>query len=136
MEEQWDHNFSLCSRRHDVFQERSKARQRQQGRGRQWLKGFTSCYWCLNPQVICQRAAEGTGGKRGGSCEDGDVVLPICYGIFNSVGGGEWIRDEFGREFANIEDFFDWLAEECYFGGGKAIQAVRVAARALLLIEG
>ena len=86
--------------------------------------------------MICQRAAEGTGGKRGGSCEDGDVVLPICYGIFNSVGGGEWIRDEFGREFANIEDFFDWLAEECYFGGGKAIQAVRVAARALLLIEG
>jgi len=49
------------------------------------------------------------------------MVLLICYGIFNSVRGGKWIRDEFGREFANIEDFFDWLAEEYYFGGGKAI---------------
>lgn len=112
----------------------SKARQWQQDRGKQWLKPFTSCYWCFNPQTVCQRADEGTRGIKGRSCEDGDVVLPICYGIFNSVGGREWMREEFGREFANLEDFFDWPAEESHFGGGKAILAVRMAARALPLI--
>jgi hypothetical protein len=64
------------------------------------------------------------------------VVLPICYGIFSSVGGEEWIREEIGREFEKEEDFFDWLAKECDFGGGTAIQAVRVAARALFLFGG
>lgn len=136
IEEKWDHRFSSCALRHDVFRERSKARQRQQERGRQWLKRFTSCYWCLNPQTICQRAAKGTERKEGGHCKDGDVVLPICHGIFNSVGDGEWIKGKFGREFANVEEFIDWLAEESEFGGGKAIQAVRVAARALLLFRG
>lgn len=46
------------------------------------------------------------------------------------------LKEEFGREVANVEDSFDWLAEESKFGGVKAIQAVRVVARALLLFGG
>ena len=33
----WDHSFSTCPRRFEVFKERNKARQRHEGRGRKWI---------------------------------------------------------------------------------------------------
>ncbi len=35
VQERWDHCFSSCSQRHDVFRERARAKQRQEERGRQ-----------------------------------------------------------------------------------------------------
>lgn len=130
--QRWDHNFSTCSRRFEVFEERNKARQRHQRQRRKWLQPYTSCYWCLNPQSICQRAELG---KQGGEdCEHGDVVLPLCFGIFESVDGPDWIQEHFSRKFDGIEGYFDWLGEESRFGGNIAIQAVRVAELALHFI--
>jgi superfamily II DNA helicase RecQ len=121
----WDHSFSTCPRRFEVFEERNKARQRHEGRGRKWIQPYTSCFWCLNPQSICQQAE--LGGRRRGECEHRDVVLPLCFGVFQSAEGLGWLEERFGREFEVVEDYFDWLGEECKFGGGSAIQAVRVA---------
>jgi hypothetical protein len=56
----WDHNFSTCPRRFEVFEERSKARQRHERRGRKWLQPYTSCFWCLNPQSINPRMSNPT----------------------------------------------------------------------------
>ncbi|KAK5674103.1 hypothetical protein LTS10_013148 [Elasticomyces elasticus] len=128
----WDHGFTSCPRRHDVFRERAKARQRQKDRGRQWLQPYTSCFWCLNPQSICQRVD--FGGQEGDICEHQDVVLPLCFGIFESTHGEDWLHENFSRSFVDIELYFDWLGEETRFGGGRAIQAVRVAATALRLM--
>lgn len=47
--------------------------------------------------------------------------------MFERVDGGEWLREQFDRDFENIEEYFDWLGKESRFGGGSAIQAVRVA---------
>jgi hypothetical protein len=121
----WDHSFSTCPRRFEVFEERNKARQRHEGRGRKWIQPYTSCFWCLNPQSICQQAE--LRGRRRGECEHRDVVLPLCFGVFQSAEGLRWLEERFGREFEVVEDYFDWLGEECKFGGGSAIQAVRVA---------
>ncbi|KAJ9629274.1 hypothetical protein H2203_001644 [Taxawa tesnikishii (nom. ined.)] len=131
MDEEWKHEFSKCARRHEVFHERSRVRQRHETRGRKWLRPYTSCFWCLNPQSICQRAELSKTSKEE-ACEHGDVVLPLCYGIFVSAGGARWLEDHFRRRFAGVEDFFDWLGEETRFGGGMAVQGVRVAAKALL----
>jgi superfamily II DNA helicase RecQ len=125
----WDHGFTSCPRRHDVFRERAQARQRHEGRGRRWLQPYTSCFWCLNPQSICQRAE--LGGQDAGTCEHPDIVLPLCFGVFESLGGDDWLRKHFGREFVTVQSYFDWLGEETRFGGDRAIQAVRVAATAL-----
>ena len=130
LNEKWDHTFSACTGRHGVFQERNKARRRKEARGRQWIRPFTACFWCLNPQTICQRA-ESEEGKQQQGCEYRDIVLPLCYGIFQSGLGSKWLLEEFGRTFTEMEEFFDWLGEESKFGGGSAIQAVRVASRAL-----
>jgi superfamily II DNA helicase RecQ len=125
----WDHDFSTCSRRFEVFEERSRARQRHERRGRKWLQPYTSCFWCLNPQSICQQAEQGNKGGR--DCEHRDVVLPLCFGVFESVEGPEWLQEQFNRRFDSIEDYFDWLGEESRFGGTSTIQAVRVTGLAL-----
>ncbi|KAM0713375.1 hypothetical protein Q7P37_010337 [Cladosporium fusiforme] len=127
--QRWEHEFSACPRRFEVFEERNKARRRHEGRGRKWLQPYTSCFWCLNPQSICQQAELGNGGGRG--CEHRDLVLPLCFGMFERVDGGEWLREQFDRDFENIEEYFDWLGEKSRFGGGSVIQAVRVAGLAL-----
>ena len=127
----WDHAFSKCPRRHEVFREKNEARKRHEKRGRMWIQPYTSCFWCLNPQSICQQAEYGGRGKSGRECEYRDVVLPLCFGMFRSVEGVKWLEERFEREFKGIEEYFDWLGEESEFGGGRAIQAVRVASKGL-----
>jgi hypothetical protein len=34
----WDHEFSACLRRFEVFEQRTKARQRHEQRGQKWLQ--------------------------------------------------------------------------------------------------
>jgi hypothetical protein len=58
-------------------------------------------------------------------------VLPLCYGVFESVEGADWLYERFGRLFVDIEAFFNWLGEGTRFGGDVSIQAVRLAALAL-----
>ncbi len=129
--DRWDHDFSSCSRKHEVLHERKEARCRFDAKGGQWLQPYTACFWCLNPQSVCHRA-NAEANHQEGKCEERDTVLPLCYGTFCSVGGENWLYEIFGRRFTGIEGFFDWLGEECRFSGGKAIQAVRVAAEALI----
>jgi superfamily II DNA helicase RecQ len=128
--QQWDHTFASCSRRHQMFKDRDRAQHRHKQRGRRWISPYTACFWCLNPQSVCRRADPELRGD-GQHCEDKDVVLPLCYGIFHSPGGPRWLEERFGRRFGDIDAFFDWLGEESRFGGMKATQAARVAAERL-----
>jgi superfamily II DNA helicase RecQ len=54
--QQWDHPFSSCDGRFDVFRQRDEARRRHQERGREWLQPYSACFWCWNPQSVCPRA--------------------------------------------------------------------------------
>lgn len=81
---------------------------------------------------MCQRAE--LDGQDLRLCEHPDVVLPLCFGISESLKGENWLHECFGRRFVDIESSFDWLGEETRFGGGRAIEAVRVAAIALRLL--
>lgn len=128
--ERWDHPFPMCHRRFEVFRLRDKARRRHTERGRRWLQPYTACFWCLNPQSVCSRAdPEANEGKQ--KCDHADTVLPLCCGVYEGEGGQAWLHERFGRDFASIENYLDWLGEESRLGGGKAIQAVRVAAMRL-----
>jgi hypothetical protein len=53
----------------------------------------------------------------------GDMVVPLMAEETLKSWYGEWMRDDFGREFAKVKDLLDGSAEECYLGGGKAMQA-------------
>lgn len=88
----WDHAFTDCSRRHQVLQARRNTRRRFEASGRSWLKPFSACFWCLNPQSICHRAGSRSE-QEAQRCEFPDVVLPLCYGVFISLQGPLWIEE-------------------------------------------
>jgi len=122
--------FGECRQRFDFFGARDRARQKgRDGKGGGWIAKFHACYWCYNPQSICSRA--GSSGPRRGSCAYGDIVLPLCYGLFHGAWGAVWLGKRFGRSFADLDAFLQWCGEATTFGGGKAIQGVCVAAEAL-----
>jgi hypothetical protein len=70
-----DHRFSECYQRHRLFEQRNKTRRRHEAEGQTWFKPFTACFWCCNPQSVCQRAENGDE-KRNKDGSDRDVVLP------------------------------------------------------------
>ena len=125
--QQWDHAFFACDRRFKVFRKRDEIRNRHKARGRAWLQPFAACFWCWNPQSVCPRA-DRDGNNGIGKCKNGDVVLPLCYGVYERAGGRGWLHERFGREFESMDSYMDWLGEGSNFGGRKAIQAVRAKA--------
>ena len=40
----WDHEFSVCLQRFELFKQRTKAKQQHEQRGRKWLQPYTSCF--------------------------------------------------------------------------------------------
>lgn len=133
-DEAWDHAFPKCAQRHQVFQVRAETRRRLEARGKTWLKSFTACFWCLNPQSVCHRAGSG-GDQDSRRCEFPDIVLPLCYGVYGSLQGPAWVEERFERRFDTLEEYTEWLGDETEFGGEKATQAVRVAAEALRFLH-
>ena len=70
-----------------------------------WIQPYVSCFWCLNPQLICQRVEQGSKAEK--QCEYRDAVLPLCYGVFLSAEGLGWLQERFEREFKGIEEYFN-----------------------------
>ncbi|HEY0934969.1 MAG TPA: DEAD/DEAH box helicase, partial [Trebonia sp.] len=83
--EPWDHGFTACHRRFDLFQARDRVKRRCGGA---WIAAFQACYWCYNPQSVCPRADPASGCQ---SCAYTDTVLPLCYGIFHGGGAEPWL---------------------------------------------
>ena len=61
--------------------------------------------------------------------------MPLCYGMFCSGSGEEWLLEKFQQQFESIDEFLGWCGKATSFGGGKAIWGVRVAAAALIQFE-
>ena len=145
--DRWDHEFRECRRRQEVFRARREVREQLKRKGKEWIEGYKACFWCLNPQGICSRASRG-GGKeteRGGKkrereewveCEFGEVVLPVCYGVWMRMDGRRWIEEEFGRKFNRVEEYMEWIGKGSEFGGLEAVEGVRVCWGAMREIFG
>lgn len=127
--DRWDHAFASCHRRHQVFRARDAVIGRHKQQGKKWMKPYTACFRCFQPQVICTRADPESEGHLQQECEHRDVVLPLCLGIFHSVDGPTWLHEQFGRQFASLDKYMDWLGEESRVGNERATQSVRVVAR-------
>jgi superfamily II DNA helicase RecQ len=130
--EAWDHRFGLCQRRHEVFRARDRAKNAYRRRRRKWIQAYMACFWCYNPQAICQRADQE---QEQAECRFSDIVLPLCYGIFQGVGSTKWLLERFGKDFEDIDDYMIWLGDSTTFGGEKAINAVKVAGTALRIFR-
>jgi superfamily II DNA or RNA helicase len=126
-EPRWDHILDRCpyyGRFLDV---------KRTVEGKPWLPRYTACFTCYQPQFVCPRAIPG---NTGGRCEYKDVVLPLCLARWATAAGKAWYRQVLHRTFSQPVDLMSWLGRKIQWGGGDAIQAVRVAARLLNEMNG
>jgi hypothetical protein len=63
------------------------------------------------------------------------MVFPLCYGIFVSPGGRQWLQERFQRQFSSIQTYLSWLGETGSLEGNVCIQGNRVAAEAMAQFE-
>ncbi|RHZ43201.1 uncharacterized protein CDV56_101253 [Aspergillus thermomutatus] len=117
------HPLQACpnGRRFEFFDAKKQAQEEGKGRGG-WFGKFSSCYWCFNPWVVCDQ-------QRPGRCEFTDLVMPICWAVYQKptwvqqylgeLGGGHVVDDEAG--------YMLWLGLDQPVHGEVASNAVLVA---------
>lgn len=121
------HSLNQCinQRRFGYFNAKRVAQRQGQTRGG-WFTRYSSCYRCFNPQTVCEQQGRG-------QCEFADLVMPICWAVFqkrswiaqnlDALGGGHVTEEE--------ESYMLWLGEEQTVFGEKSSNAVAVASQVL-----
>lgn len=120
----YDHLFDRCVYRQPLLLAKNK---REKGKAR-WFKPFTCCYLCTLPQQYCQPTAR-EGNSLGGantSCEYPDMVMPLCWAMWENDVEGKWFKVEFGETFEDEIGYLNWLGQPLKFAGQPAIRAISV----------
>jgi hypothetical protein len=126
----FDHPAQKCSRRFHWTRAKSEEYQARKREEKEWIKQYSTCWKCYQPQDICRVAdpeAEET------ECRFPDMVMPLCYGAFCRPGRNQWLQKHFQQSFPSQLDYMLWLGETASLGENQCIQANCVAA--LILSE-
>ncbi|CAO3682570.1 unnamed protein product [Umbelopsis ramanniana] len=87
--------------------------------GGKWFQDQCACFTCFNPKFICDKA-------KGDKCDFPDLVLPICWAVFQKR---QWVKDfldQLGGEYVKTDEkkYMSWLGEQQQvFGEAKASRA-------------
>ena len=126
----WSHGLTKCPRAHKWRYFRCKEAVLQRSVGRQWIKAYTACYMCGQPQSICgswdikERMKEG--------CEYRDLIMPTIWSLWEEDGEErKWLRIRLGVEVNNAEEVLIAAARAEQFGGVECISRVRILAQML-----
>jgi hypothetical protein len=97
---------------------------------KEWIQRYVACWNCYQPQDVCQAADPE---HEEVECQFPDMVMPLCYGVYNRPGGADWLRKHFGRTFQTQLEYMLWPGESASLGGSRSecIQGNCVAAVAL-----
>lgn len=125
----FDHVPGACSRRFDWINAKNEALRTRKGEGKKWIRQYVACWKCYQPQEVC-RAADPEHEEAAG-CRFPDMVMPLCYGVYQRVGGRDWLRKHLQCAFQTELEYMLWLGETASLQGTACIQANRVAALAL-----
>jgi hypothetical protein len=124
----FDHAALQCPRRHQWMKAKKEAYQTQKKRGKEWIRRYTACWKCYQPQAIC-RVADPEHDES--ECRFPDMVMPLCYGVYARPDRDGWFNRHFRRTFGSEEEYMVWLGETASLGGTACIQANCVAAIAM-----
>lgn len=135
------HPLQLCRhiQRGAFFKAKREAIQRQSSRGG-WLKKFTACFQCGQPQEVCsygvtaELAEHDQDAREIPSTEDRcqyrDTALPAAWALFHrSSWWGKTLGEITGAPqsvWENEDRWMDWLGTECVLYGMRACQAARL----------
>jgi superfamily II DNA helicase RecQ len=107
---EWDHSLEGCQVGHKWEYIRCKEKVVVGSKRQGWMKEYTACYRCGQPQRVC-RGWERDGGGR--ECEFRDLVMPVVWALWESGGSErEWLR---GRLEVEV-----WSGEEALGAAGRA----------------
>jgi hypothetical protein len=124
----FDHAPQACSRRFRWIHAKKEALGTQQRAGKPWIQPYVACWKCYQPQDVC-RAADPEHPEAG--CRFPDMVMPLCYGVYQRPGAADWLRQRFQRSFPSELEYMLWLGTTASLAGTECIQATCVAAAAL-----
>jgi hypothetical protein len=122
------HAPDTCPRRFDWIRAKNAAYQARKKEGKHWITRYVACWRCYQPQGLC-RAADPEHADT--VCRFPDLVMPLCYGVYQRPGGRDWLQKHFQRRFQTELAYMLWLGETASLQGNKCIQANCVAASAL-----
>lgn len=118
------HGLDGCGneRRYEYFDAKKRANRAGQASGG-WFAGYSSCYRCFQPQVICDQ-------RRKGGCQFPDMVLPLCWAMFQKRGWAEAFLDGLGGGEVKGDEarYMLWL------GGGRRMFGER-GSNAVAVVE-
>jgi len=127
---QWMHGLDQCREGHKWRYIRCKQAVLQRSVGRQWIKSYTACYMCGQPQSVCGGWEVKERGKKG--CRHRDLMMPLIWGLWEEGGGErEWIRSKLDVKVSSGEEALIAAARVSQFGGVECIIGVRVLAAML-----
>lgn len=121
--EEWQHAFSQCRQAHKWRYIEAKRAVLHRSR-RRWVGRFDACFYCFQPQTVCDRVASGR-------CRYEDLVMQAVFARFEVQGGGEWWMQRFGVGFEKVEDCLLWAGGSGRLGGTRCVQGVVVLSQVL-----
>jgi superfamily II DNA helicase RecQ len=128
----FNHTPCSCSRRFYWIRAKDEAYQARKSEGKEWIQRYVACWKCYQPQDIC-RVADPEHEEI--ECRFPDLVMPLCYGVYQRPGGQQWLQKHFGRSFATQLEYMLWLGETATLAGKECIQANCVAGQILIELE-
>lgn len=127
-ERRFNHAPQACPRRWSWIRAKQAAIEARQKEGRPWIEKFIVCWTCYQPQDICRVADPAS---EESECRFPDMVMPLCYGVFQRPGQRKWFKQHFKRVFKDEEEYMLWLGGVASLEGYRCIQANVVAALAM-----
>lgn len=124
------HLFSQCREvlKWRFFTAKRKIQDQQQSRGG-WLKKYTACFRCGNPQEVCILGEEGAPSQ--GECEFRDLVFPTAWALFHMQRERRWgqsLQEITGCSWIGESetDWMEWCGGEVEVYGMRSCEAVRM----------
>ena len=124
----WGHELTKCPRSHRSMYLECKDAVLRRSQGRGWMKNYTACYLCAQPQSICggwdpkERAGKG--------CDYRDLVMPAMWALWEGE-EREWIQSRLEVEVAGAEEVLIAAARVSQFGGVECVLGVKILAEML-----
>lgn len=131
----WRHELTKCPHPERSKYLRCKERVVQRSRKRGWMKSYTACYLCGQPQSIC--GGWETEQRKEGGCEYRDLIMPTVWALWEEDGGErKWLREELEVPITGAEEALLAAGRGVRFGGVECIIGVRVLGEAIKIWQG
>ncbi|KAK4551267.1 hypothetical protein LTR86_011264 [Recurvomyces mirabilis] len=124
------HPLAHCPRSHRRMYFRCKDAVLRGNVGRQWIKSYTACFRCAQPQNICGGWDAKQQAQRG--CEYRDLLMSAMWALWQEDGEErQWIRSRLEVPVSSAEEVLMAAARVSHFGGVECVLGVRILAEVL-----